>query len=84
MEEVANRMSSHAWKKKKFPPKISKQNLARVENFELHKFIGIYQKTALFEIYGCILELRLWETQQEVYEKHNFLKARNSRIITIA
>lgn len=58
--------------------------MAGVEIFELHKFIGIYQKTALLEIYGCILEPRLWETQQEVYEKHNFLKARNSRIITIA
>ena len=46
MEEVANRMSSHA-RKKKFPPKISKQNLARVENFELHKFIGIYQKNSI-------------------------------------
>lgn len=44
---------------KKNSSKISKKNLARVDIFELHKFIGIYQKTALLEIYGCILELRL-------------------------
>ena len=46
-------------KKKKNSSKISKKNLARVDIFELHKFIGIYQKTALLEISGCILELRL-------------------------
>lgn len=31
-----------AMPEKKNPPKISNKNLARVENFELHKFIGIY------------------------------------------